>query len=65
MEVYNFQGYDVIRGSEFLGQSYMANSVFRINTTNSRIKWSGWPWPSPEYYYETHPIKGDSSHHAF
>lgn len=89
IEVANFKGYDVTRGSQYLvramhvhgsmppptatsapvllccrlschaqqGQSYMSNSLFRINTTNSINGWSGWPWGSTEQFWNSFPIK--------
>lgn len=29
IEVYNLQGYDLTRGAEYLGQSFMKDSLFR------------------------------------
>eukprot|EP00775_Hariotina_reticulata_P009208 gene9208-9375_t len=58
IEVDNFKGYDVTRGSMYLGQSWMSNSYFRINTTNTLNGWSGWPWSATENWSESWVIKG-------
>jgi len=41
VEINNLKGYDVTRGSEFLGNGYLSNSYFKVNTTNSK---NGWDW---------------------
>ena len=49
--------YDVTRGAEFLGQSWMTNAYIKINTANSVNGWSNWPWSSSENYWDSWPIK--------
>ena len=57
IEVNGFQGYDVTRGAEFLGQSWMTNALIRINTTNAVNGWAGWPFRASEYFWESFAIK--------
>lgn len=57
VEVRGFQGFDVTRGAEFLGQSWMTNAWLKINTDNSVAGWSNWPFSSTEKYWESWPIK--------
>ncbi|KAF6266444.1 hypothetical protein COO60DRAFT_1669869 [Scenedesmus sp. NREL 46B-D3] len=65
VEVHNLRGFDLSRGSEYLGQSFMKDSFFRrapgrcwVNTTNSVKGWSQWPFSSSEYYWNSQVIKG-------
>ncbi|WIA35607.1 hypothetical protein OEZ86_004028 [Tetradesmus obliquus] len=58
VEVYNLRGFDLSRGSEYLGRSFMKDSFFRVNTSNSRNGWSQWPFSAKEFYWESQPIKG-------
>jgi len=57
VEVRGFQGFDVTRGAEFLGQSWMTNAWIKINTDNSVNGWSNWPFSSTEHYWESWVIK--------
>lgn len=58
IEVHNMQAYDVTRGVELLSESWVADSLVRINTDNSVNGWSGWPFSSSQKYWESFPIKG-------
>ena len=44
IEVNGLEAYDVTRGAFYLGQSWMTNAHFKLNTTNSARFWSEWPW---------------------
>jgi hypothetical protein len=57
IEVIGYQGYDVTRGAEFLGQSWMTNALIKINTTNAKNGWAGWPFRATEYFWESHVVK--------
>lgn len=58
IEVQGLQAYDVTRGGEYLGQSWMTNALIRINTDNSVQGWSGWPFSSSENFWDSWVIKG-------
>lgn len=50
------QGYDVNRGAEYLGQSYMTDSYFKINTDNVAQGYVAWPYEGTTWW-ESYPIK--------
>jgi hypothetical protein len=55
--VKGLQAYDVSRGATFLGQSWLTNSLIKINTDNTVNGWSNWPFSSTEYYWSSWPVK--------
>lgn len=58
IEVKGLNAYDVTRGAEFLGQSWMTNAYIKINTDNSVNGWSNWPYSSSsENFWNSWPIK--------
>jgi hypothetical protein len=58
IEVKGLTAYDVTRGAEFLGQSWMTNAYIKINTDNSVNGWSNWPWnAATENYWDSWVIK--------
>jgi hypothetical protein len=61
IEVKGLNAFDVTRGAEFLGQSWMTNAYIKINTDNTVNGWSNWPWNlgagSQEYYWSSWPVK--------
>lgn len=42
IEVRGLAAYDVTRGVEFLGQSWLTNALIKINTDNTVNGWSNW-----------------------
>jgi hypothetical protein len=54
IEVRGFTGYDVIRGAEFLGQSWMTAAYFKIDTANAGN--AAFPFAGTAYW-ESWPIK--------
>lgn len=57
IEVSNLKAFDVTRGVEFLGQSWLTNAEITINTTNAINGWAGWPYTSKSVYWESWIIK--------
>lgn len=50
------QGYDVNRGAEYLGNSYMTDGYFKMNTNNIEQGYVDWPYEG-NAWWASYPIK--------
>jgi len=64
-EMTGLRAFDVTRGGEFLGQSFLKDSLVQVFTANSANGWSEWPFPGwndgswkNRAWWDTPAIKG-------
>eukprot|EP00775_Hariotina_reticulata_P007671 gene7671-7873_t len=57
-QINNMKAYDVNIALQLLHIVYINSGHFKINTTNSALGWSGWPYTSARYSQESFPIIG-------